>query len=98
MTTRHDYVQAAPQWFRIGDFERCELSTVQFVVDRDLRQKSDAEFSKHHAFAGLNRLDFQNDVWQQSDPAKESVHQSPIAGAAVVSYQWFFFFKQKTAY
>ncbi len=61
---RQNHVEAAPQRFGAGDFERAQLAAPEFIDDRDLWEKGQAKFAQDHSLAGFDGLDFQDDVRQ----------------------------------
>ena len=55
--------------------------------DRDLRQKSQAQFSFNHSLAGLDGLHFEDHIGEEPGAPEKALAQSPVARTTIVKNQ-----------
>src|SRR6266851_2319178 len=87
LAARANQVQTPVQRLRIGDLHGPKFPAPQLADYGQLRQKCQAQSAQDHPFAGFDAFHFQNYIWQQACPAKQSVRQRPVARSAVVENQ-----------
>src|SRR5271169_2153496 len=55
-----DHVEIAAQGLRVHDLDRNKLALAEFLRQRDLRQKTEAELALDHALGGLDCFNFED--------------------------------------